>query len=69
MAAKAQQQANTNLFFDEQHKVPLLKSDSSEERDFFGQHPNDENNQKRDEIFKEASLSGFFLIFNYFFNF
>lgn len=57
LAAKAQQQTNTNLFFDEHQKAPLLKSDSSEERDFFGQPSSEDNNQKRDELFKEASLS------------
>jgi len=59
LATKAQQQANTNLFFDEHQRAPLLKSESSEERDFFGQPSNEDNNQKRDELFKEASLSGF----------
>ncbi|KAF7633543.1 Arf-GAP domain-containing protein [Meloidogyne graminicola] len=57
LAGKAQQKANNNLFFDEQHKAPLLKSDSSEEREFFGQHSTDDKSQKREEIFKEASLS------------
>ncbi|CAK5069701.1 unnamed protein product [Meloidogyne enterolobii] len=57
LATKAQQQANNNLFFDEHQRAPLLKSESSEERDFFGQPTNEDNNQKRDELFKEASLS------------